>query len=277
MQIGAKIIADSISESGKRIISLNLTMPRFLLPEVLTHRMASRNTASSRAIPLHKRIAAVRERPFTPEFIGMEQPGMSARKEVDPQIKAQFHGIWQKLIDDTIRSVEQFQKLGVHKQISSRPLDTFSYTQQIFTATELSNLFWQRCHPDAQPEFRILAEAMVAAVKSSTPTLLKSGEWHLPYVTPQERAGLPVDIAIECSVARCARVSYENHEKANPEIDKDQSTYGKLVDSKHMSPLQHQCTPVGPEESWGPYKGWKSHRDFIPNEKMVNYPGIIGL
>ena len=60
-KIEAKIIADSINPQGDRIITYLLTYPHFIHSELMTHRMFSRNSASSRAIPLKKMIKMVEE------------------------------------------------------------------------------------------------------------------------------------------------------------------------------------------------------------------------
>ena len=52
--IEAKIIADSLSEAGKRIVTFELQYQRFIHGEVMTHRLFSRNAMSSRAIPVKK-------------------------------------------------------------------------------------------------------------------------------------------------------------------------------------------------------------------------------
>ena len=48
----AKIICDSISPVGARITTFELVYPRFIHGEFMTHRVFSRNAASSRAIPV---------------------------------------------------------------------------------------------------------------------------------------------------------------------------------------------------------------------------------
>ena len=74
--ISAKIILDSISKHGDRLITIEATYPRIILPEVLTHREKSRNTASSRAIPSKKMISDVVSKPFIPVEWGKNKPGM---------------------------------------------------------------------------------------------------------------------------------------------------------------------------------------------------------
>ena len=66
MTISAKVVEDSISEAGKRITTLQLRMPKFILAEFNTHRVFSRSTASSRAIPTAKLIEMVRTNPLIP-------------------------------------------------------------------------------------------------------------------------------------------------------------------------------------------------------------------
>ena len=55
-KISAKIVADSVSPQGDRLISVLCTFPRIILAEVNTHRMLSKNTSSSRAIPFLKMV-----------------------------------------------------------------------------------------------------------------------------------------------------------------------------------------------------------------------------
>jgi hypothetical protein len=65
-KINAKIVADSLSIHGDRLTTLLITFPRFILAEVNTHRMLSKNTSSSRAIPFEKMIQSVEKDPFIP-------------------------------------------------------------------------------------------------------------------------------------------------------------------------------------------------------------------
>ena len=65
-KISATIVADSVNQQGDRLTSLLITFPRILLSEINTHRMLSKNTSSSRAIPFHKMVKAIQENPFIP-------------------------------------------------------------------------------------------------------------------------------------------------------------------------------------------------------------------
>jgi len=61
-----KIIADSKSPQGERLTTFLVTYPRIIHAEMCRHRMFSRNTASSRAIPFKKMAKDVEENPFIP-------------------------------------------------------------------------------------------------------------------------------------------------------------------------------------------------------------------
>jgi hypothetical protein len=76
MSYSAEVIADSVSPEGQRISTLEVIMPRVLLAEMNTHRVFSRNSASSRAIPTHRQIKGVLENPYIPSVWGKDQPGM---------------------------------------------------------------------------------------------------------------------------------------------------------------------------------------------------------
>lgn len=83
MTYAAKIVADSIA--GTRLTSIEVTFPRFILAEFNTHRVFSRNSASSRAIPVEKRIAQVRSNPFVPEAFSKNRRGMQAEENIASQ------------------------------------------------------------------------------------------------------------------------------------------------------------------------------------------------
>ena len=73
--IKAEIVAHSLSQQGDELISVLCTFPRIILAEVNTHRMLSKNTSSSRAIPFKKMVEAVQENPFIPIAWQKERTG----------------------------------------------------------------------------------------------------------------------------------------------------------------------------------------------------------
>lgn len=207
MTISARIVADSINENGKRITTFELEYPRFIHAELMTHRVFSRNAASSRAIPVTRAIELIQNDTAMPSHWGKNQPGMSAKEEcyatfpVDLPILSEegdfFFDIdgnlatktversredmWNIARDNAIEIAKLFNEAGYHKQIVNRLLEPFTHIKVVLTASEYDNWFWLRNHPDAQPEIHILAERMFAEYEASTPELLLAGEWHVPY------------------------------------------------------------------------------------------------
>src|SRR3954467_2779501 len=79
--ISAQVIADSIYR-GSRLTTFEITFPRFILAEFNTHRVLSRNSASSRAIPVWKRLKDILNHPFVPLQFGKNQAGMQSHANI---------------------------------------------------------------------------------------------------------------------------------------------------------------------------------------------------
>lgn len=257
--ISAKVIADSYNpdHGGNRLTTLQLCYPRLIHSEVMTHRAFSRNASSSRAIPVAKVIAQVRENPAMPVHWGANKPGMQASAEVD-DIEHARH-LWLLAAQAAANSAESMMERGLHKQVANRVLEPFQWMHTILSATEFDNFFALRLHPDADPNIYALAKVMDEALKSSTPTYLGYGQWHLPYVTKDE-SDLPLAKRKMVSAARCARVSYLTHDGQKPEVEKDLALFHRLAGGRpiHASPLEHQATPSA--HGWTNFRGWQQFR-----------------
>lgn len=263
-QITAKVIADSVNTYDQRITTLELQYPRFIHSEFMTHRVFSRNAASSRAIPVAKMIEQVRHDPAMPVHWGKNQPGMQAHQEV-PHAE-HVKDLWRQAARLAADQAEALAAVGLHKQVANRLLEPFQLMRTIVTATEWSNFFHLRDHDDAQPEIRALAVAMREAMEASTPKRLREGEWHLPYVLESEVRLVREEVLRMLSTARCARVSYLTHDGQTPDVDKDIALYERLVGSHpiHASPAEHQATPAKyATDRSGNFKGWIQHRKLI--------------
>ena len=249
MTIQAKIIEDSISIEGKRITTFQLLYPRFIHAELMTHRIFSRNASSSRAIPVKKMIQMVREDPAMPIHWGMNQSGMQANEQLQDDAILHVQELWIKAAYHAANYAEKMMNIGLHKQVANRILEPFQHISVVLTATEFDNWFELRAHPDAQPEIQQLAIQMQGAMLASTPKILKVGEWHLPYVTEDERNDQffknNPELLRQVSAARCCRVSYLKHDGSAASISDDLALCEKLVGAKplHASPFEHQATP----------------------------------
>lgn len=284
--IVVKVIAHSISEVGVQLYTFEIQYPRLILAELNTHRMLSKNSSSSRAIPFLKMLDQLDGEPVR---YGAANPGMQdtgvdfeALVYTDEQLEYDVpyapQMAWKKAKNFAVEIAKAFNKAGYHKQVYNRLTEPFQMMKTVVSATEIDNFFWLRDDDAADPTLRELAKCMREAVEQSVPVLLKSGEWHLPYVdwvrvgkdegvkepyiqhymwpdTPipdtQMHIGmgdmqfLTLEEAIKVSCARCAAVSYRNEGYG---LVKSLELYDRLVgsDKKHASALEHCATPMKP-------------------------------
>lgn len=265
MTITAKVVLDSISSAGKRITTLELVYPRFIHSELMTHRAFSRNSASSRAIPVERMIAMVQGDCAMPITWGKNTRGMQAKDDISADDARKAERIWTNAMDSAIGHAMQLGWYDVHKQIVNRLLEPFMHMTTLVTATEWQNFFTLRDHPDAQPEIQILAKEMRKALDESSPTLRV---WHMPFV--HDTLHQPGNLLAGISAARCARVSYLNHDGTNPDIEKDLTLARRLAASGHWSPFEHvACANHRLERSSmeANFQGWKQLRHI-----MAAYP-----
>lgn len=149
--IQAKVIADSKNEFGNRLTTMVVTFPRFILAELNTHRMLSKNSASSRAIPFEKMVKSVEENPFIPIAWQKTHKGMQGSEYLTDALSIQFAiSNWLSAKDNAIKSAQALNSTkngydAVTKQLCNRLLEPFMWHTVIITATEYSNFFALRC------------------------------------------------------------------------------------------------------------------------------------
>ena len=249
---------------------MEVVMHRFVLAEFNTHRVFSRNSASSRAIPITKQIKQIRDNLAYPVEWGSNQRGMQAGPVLDEIRETSARSVWKAASEVAISAAEAFIGFEVHKQVANRLLEPFLWHTAIVSSTEWDNFFTQRCGPLAQPEIRVVAEAMQDALNASTPTTVKHNKWHTPYIQPDEQPMLSIQSRIKISAARCARVSYLTHDKRR-DFDADLDLYKKLVSAQppHASPLEHIATPHE-GITVGNFEGWDQWRHKVLNNGSRN-------
>lgn len=270
--ITVKILKDSHSVRGKRLISYELEYPRYIHCELLTHRMLSKNCSSSRAIPIKKMLGYIEGNMAIPTYLGQNQGGMQAEVEIPDKDKAL--GVWREGYAKVRDTVNELVGLGVHKQTANRLTESYQMMKVVVTATDWDNFWNLRLHKDAQPEFVMLVHKMYLAMQESTPVELRAGEWHLPYVEmsqgenpedtyyfyyEEDKSGsetngylyekrLTLEQALKRSTSSCASVSYRTEALSDKAVE---SIYNMLVQAEvvHSSPLEHQGTPLQ-ESRW---------------------------
>ncbi len=239
----ANIICDSVSPAGHRLTTIEITIHRFILPEFNTHRIFSRSSASSRAIPVSKQIEKILSNTAEPCKFGVNKQGMQADQDLSGNNLDKAKETWNKAMHSAVRSAEKLNELNVHKQIINRLLEPFMWHTVIVSSTEWENFFNQRCSPLAQPEIKVVADAIREKYNNSSPKIIGDGEWHTPYIQKDEE-NLSRRTKVKLSAARCARVSYLTHDGIR-DTEKDLDLYNKLTTANppHLSPLEHVATP----------------------------------
>ena len=299
-KITAKIVADSISPQGVRMTTMEIEYPRFILAELNTHRMLSKNSASSRAIPVKAMHEHIQQSPAEPTYWGKNQPGMQAKTEVSGPDLSEAKYIWGKAKEDALHWANALaSRLEVHKQIANRITEPWMTMKTVISGTEWRNFWWLRCHADAQPEINVLAQKMFELYQQHQPQQLQPGEWHVPYVYTNrstidgnlcyhDNNGVPItaEEARIVSASCCAQVSYRKNDDS---YEKALKIYRQLIESEpaHASPVEHQATPMYPgvdnydPSAWQPgtthlstngdlwsgnLRGWIQHRKLINGE-----------
>lgn len=296
MGFGAQILADSLSPGGVRLTTFEVTLPRIVLAEFNTHRAFSRNSASSRAIPVKKMIERVLEDPYIPEVWGSNKKGMQAGEEVPPPRRLDAKRFWLEARDEAVRQAQRLYDIGIHKQTTNRLLEPFMWHTIIVTATEWDNFFHLRNNAMAHPGIATPAAMMQELHEVLEPKKLDHGEWHLPLwdsAVDGER-DMDWENRVKVSVGRCARVSYLTHD-GKRDLQADIDLPDRLHKGGHMSPFEHVARPatyddaematvklkdvytdihgelfVDPANQWsGNLRGWVQYRKTIPNESDI--------
>lgn len=257
-----EIIADSINAAGVRLITWKLTYPRFIHAEFMTHRVFSRNAASSRAIPTAKWLEAIRANPAMPVEWGMNQKGMQAGATLDWEDQQNAETIWLEARDAAAAFAQRMAYGRVHKQIVNRIIEPWMHMTVIASATDYKGFFAQRAHPAAQPEFQALAYEMKRLYDTHEPEQLKQYEWHLPGITKNERNMWGEETSKKVSAARMAAVSYLRQEDERPLEAWLDVFDNKLVgqDVLHLSPLEHPARSAGHAARLSNFRGWHQLR-----------------
>ncbi len=254
------------------VTTMVVTMPRFIIAQFNTHRVFSRNSASSRAIPTRRLIQRVLDYPYIPIKWGQNQAGMQSGEELPEGVQASCVDEWLELRNSAVATAERLMSMGVHKEHVNRCLEPWMWTTVIVTATEWDGFFEQRLSPHAQPEMRKVAQLMHDAMYPADeawylePVL---SAWHVPRGgTVLNHTFHDKDVLDELlvEVARAARVSYTKHAVEFSKED-DLNLVKKLRDGGHWSPFEHVAMPC--HQAQGNLRGWvqlrayfdKDHRD----------------
>lgn len=289
-QMQVEVILASATDTGSPpIYTIRLRYPRPIHGEIMTHRVFGRNARSSRAVPVKTMLNEVRTIPYVPWHWGKNQKGMQAEEECNEKVTYEVdagdvvtvtrEAAWLDARDQAVAIAEGFMEAGYHKQNPNRLLEPFSWIDTLITATEWKNFLWLRQHGAAEPHLQDLANLVAEAMKYTQVQFLTQNEWHMPYITEEEKRLYHTDVLKKLSAARCARISYKPF-NGEASIVAELDRYNLLVTDErvHASPLEHQASPdqYDPDypncNQWeapnlhGNLTGWIQHRKLIPNE-----------
>ena len=256
--IKATVICDSISEQGIRLTTFEIEYPRIVMSEFNTHRAVSRNSSSSRAIPVSKMLEHTNNINLKPIYFGSKKSGMQAGDELVGEDLQYAKSTWESALHSMVHSAKILDDCGVAKEVTNRLVEPFQLVKVVCTATDWVNFFNLRLHPDADPNICMLAYKMYQAMQESKPIELKAGEWHLPFVNvgwngkgemcyaDEDFNFVELEQAIKLSAASCASVSYRTEGMTLEKADK---IFDMLIKAEvvHSSPLEHCATPVKPK------------------------------
>lgn len=248
--ISAKVIADSTFRYD-RLITLEIELHRFVLPEFNTHRSLSRNFQSSRAVPVKQMIEQVRTNPALPVHWGKNAPGMVANEQLEGFELGRAQARWKQAASNAADMAEDMQFYGCHKQVVNRLLEPFMWTKGVATATidDWQAFLKLRLHKDAQPEIKALAYEIGQAIINSSSAELSDGDWHMPYFGDGyylKGCGIDVEEAVMISASCAGQVSYR---KLDDSLEKAKKIYDMLnlpseglypENPPHFSPTEHQ-------------------------------------
>lgn len=255
-----------------RLVTMIVRFPRCILSEMNTHRVFSRNSASSRARSLKSTIKQVMEDPYIPLFTenakGMQGPYITdkdqlymAKKEwLIARDSAVDMATWMLIgagvtcSDDVMERLDMYYDKyygkpreewdvlipNVHKQTINRLLEPFMWHEMLITSSYWDNFFRLRIDEAAQPEMQAIAQLMHVAYHESTPV---HRELHIPFVSSERVANLSllgyIREAFMESAAECARISY--HDRSTMTSTGNSNLALRLLRQGHMSPFEHQA------------------------------------
>lgn len=309
MGFNVELLAFSENPIGDKLATFLVTLPRSILAEVNTHRVLSRNAASSRAIPTKTLISRILNDPYIPDWTvngrGMSGKPMNATEaiiETEIWLEGRYKiiGIVLEMMtgykfnsyqvkdyssEEIADLIDNIQFVKPHKQDVNRLLEPYMFMEWIVSGTEWSNFFFQRCHVAAHPAFQEIAYRMARQYLTKIPRKLEWGEWHLPFVTEEDLntiadleathdSAIVNHYAAELSAARCGRVSFGKHSWR--EIIEDLKWFTKHIhenaekgEPQHCSPAEHPAIALAGKH--GNFTGFKQLRKKISGENHTGW------
>lgn len=287
MAYEANILADSVSDNDDRLTTIEVTFPRMVLSEFNTHRMFSRNSASSRAIPVEKQLGKILDEPFIPTRWPVNQPGMQANEYLSNNEASKAVESWLvardmavlgatalicfdesfrkdkdgkllpegKVLKERILELDREYNYQLEKRLAPRPIHKQIANRELepfmWHTVIVTATEWDNFYAlRANPEAQPeiqKAAYMMRDTQENSAPELLSPEEYHLPLILEDEQNLPLETKIMVAIGRCARVSYLTH-AGKRDIEKDVELYHRLTTSGHMSPTEHVAHPMTNEE-----------------------------
>lgn len=214
--------------------------------------------------------AKVLKTPYVPVYFGEDKPGMqSGRPLTGMQLFiAKRVWLWSRYMPVFFHYIGE--KIGLHKEVLNRIIEPWITTEIVLTATEWGNFLKLRDNYAAQPDIQSVAKQINDLLNQAQPKVLKSGEWHLPFIKDDEES-LDIELIKRISAARCARVSYFLFNGKLSDVESDKNICDRLISSGHWSPLEHIAQAMDNIQRSGNFVGWKQFRKEFQDENGGDY------
>ena len=299
----ATMIEDTTNISGERLVTAIWRFPRVVLSEINTHRVFSRNSASSRARSVSTTILDVLKNPYVPLFT-KNQKGMSGRyletlNEWEEAKRLHLYGrdnavrstlallLGEKYIDrikdadsDTLAElVNHYHQnvylgeengLSVHKQVANRALEPYMWHESVVTSSYWNNFIRLRVSSAADPAVYAIALLHKALLDASHS---RENSVHLPFGTEDMIGSIngtvdDMPILMECA-SNAAQISYVNKSENTSTTGSVNLGY-RLKDMEHWSPFEHiaydaveYCSLAGDNMSGNLHPSWVQLRCML--------------
>lgn len=180
MKISARVVQDSKNiETGNRITSIVVTMPRFILAELNTHRLFSKNSASSRAKPFKSVVKTLTSEGglFIPIAFMKDHSGMQGSEYFkEGETGTESKDVFLKRLKDIYRV------LPYTKEVSDEDMDHIG--EELIKMSATPNQLWQIGFSNILT-FAITLHSMGVS-KQITNRLLEPFSWHDVLITSTE-------------------------------------------------------------------------------------------
>lgn len=198
------VAADSISQAGDRVTTMAIELPWSHLYEFRSLLIERQHMTPCLISPVEELRRLMTEDPFIPSSI----------------ISQEATTIWLGMRNIVLNRSRELARCGIPAQDYRGSLIPFLRRTVVLTAGEWWN-FKAPVVSSVSPEVRAILDAVLGALHTSTPRLVRNGESHLPFILDTERDGKfeLTEEARRVAVIRCSRGSHLNHGECHPWAD----------------------------------------------------------